>query len=86
MSCRVFSRGIEFAVLHRVAERAARHGAARLVADFIPTARNAPAAAFYREAGFTPVTEPGQSYELALEPLPGLAPAWIDLEGETADA
>jgi len=85
MSCRVFSRGIEYAVLHRVVERAARSGAARLVADFVPTARNAPAAAFYREAGFTPVAEPGHTYELALEPLPRLAPAWIDLEGETAD-
>ncbi|MFC4147950.1 HAD-IIIC family phosphatase [Micromonospora mangrovi] len=85
MSCRVFSRGIEFAVLHRVAERAARHGAVRLLADFVPTPRNAPAAAFYREAGFTPVAEPGQTYELALVPLPRLAPAWIDLEGETVD-
>jgi FkbH-like protein len=85
MSCRVFSRGIEFAVLHRVVERAVRHGAARLTADFIPTARNAPAATFYREAGFTSVTESGQTYELALEPLPRLVPAWIDLEGETTD-
>jgi len=85
MSCRVFSRGIEFAVLHGVVERASRHGASRLVADLIPTARNAPAAIFYREAGFTPVAESGQTYELALEPLPRLAPAWIDLEGETAD-
>ena len=85
MSCRVFSRGIEFAVLHRVVERAARHGVPRLVADFIPTARNAPAAAFYREAGFTLVAEPGRTYELVPEPLPRLAPAWIDLESETAD-
>ncbi|AUH44422.1 HAD-IIIC family phosphatase [Streptomyces sp. CMB-StM0423] len=83
MSCRVFSRGIEFAVLHHVAERAASRGAQRLVADFIPTARNGPAAAFIREAGFTPVDEPGQTHELLLEPPPRPAPAWIDLEGET---
>ncbi|MFG1811839.1 HAD-IIIC family phosphatase [Streptomyces sp. NPDC049040] len=85
MSCRVFSRGIEFAVLQRVAEHAARHGAPRLVADFVPTTRNAPAAAFYQEAGFTPAAGPGHTYELALEPMPRLTPAWIDLEGETAD-
>jgi len=85
MSCRVFSRGIEFAVLHRVAELAARHGAARLSADFIPTARNAPAAAFYQEAGFTPGAGSGPTRELALEPRPRLVPGWIHLESETAD-
>jgi FkbH-like protein len=82
MSCRVFSRGIEFAVLQHVIDHAARSGAVELVGDFVPTPRNAPVADFYRAAGFTAI-EPGQTYRLALHPLPVLAPAWIQLESET---
>lgn len=83
MSCRVFSRGIEFAVLQDVIERAVQSGAEELVGDYVPTPRNGPAAVFYREAGFT-VIGPGQTYRLALHPLPDLAPAWIHLERETS--
>jgi FkbH-like protein len=79
MSCRVFSRGIEFAVLARVIEDAVRSGAGELVADYVPTPRNGPAAAFYREAGFTPVGS-GPTHRLPLRPAPDVAPAWIRLE------
>jgi FkbH-like protein len=85
MSCRVFSRGIEFAVLQHVIERAVQSGATELVGDYEPTPRNAPAAAFYRDAGFA-ATGPGPTYRLGLDPRPDLAPAWIDLESETRRA
>lgn len=79
MSCRVFSRGIEFAVLARVIEDAVRSGAGELVADYLPTPRNGPAADFYRDAGFTPVGT-GPTRRLPLRPAPDLAPAWIRVE------
>jgi FkbH-like protein len=81
MSCRVFSRGIEFAVLARVIEDASRAGAAELVGDYVPTPRNGPAADFYREAGFTPVGS-GPTHRLPLRPAPDVAPAWIRLESD----
>lgn len=84
MSCRVFSRGIEFAVLARVIEHAVRSGATELVGDYVSTSRNAPAAVFYREAGFTPVGS-GPTHRLALRPAPDVAPAWIRLESDTDD-
>lgn len=84
MSCRVFSRGVEFAVLARVIEHAVRSGATELVGDYVSTPRNAPAADFYREAGFTPVGS-GPTHRLPLRPAPDVAPAWIRLESDTDD-
>lgn len=81
MSCRVFSRGIEFAVLQHVAELAHGHGAHRLLADVIPTTRNGPARDAYERAGFRPAEDVGTTtattLELPLSRLPNLRPAWI---------
>ena len=66
MSCRVLGRRAEHALLGAVARRARATGARALIGEFIPTRKNAPAAGFYRDAGFTPIAnEPGR-WRLAL--------------------
>jgi FkbH-like protein len=79
MSCRVFSRGIEFAVLHDVARRAAAAGAVELRAQFTSTDRNGPARAFLDAAAFGPPDSADGQRRLALRPMPRV-PEWIRLE------
>ncbi|MGH6918690.1 MAG: HAD-IIIC family phosphatase, partial [Geminicoccaceae bacterium] len=68
MSCRAIGRGIETAVMNTIKEELLlnrRHEA--LLADFVPTRKNAPARTFYQSQGFVQVTqdESGrQSFEL----------------------
>ncbi|WP_066972669.1 HAD-IIIC family phosphatase [Streptomyces sp. NRRL F-4489] len=80
MSCRVFARGVEHAVLGAVADAARAAGAHRLEADFRATPRNGPAARFLDEAGFAPAA-PGASgtarRSLALDPGPRTTAPWI---------
>jgi FkbH-like protein len=52
LSCRVLGRGVEAALLAALAEEARNEGAEHLVASFIPTAKNAPAASFLPDHGF----------------------------------
>ncbi|MFB7995976.1 HAD-IIIC family phosphatase [Streptomyces sp. NPDC056002] len=86
MSCRVFSRGIEFAVLAAVADAARDAGASRIEADFRDSGRNGPAARFLADAGFTardaPAADGTVRHVLPLEPAPALAPAWISVRDE----
>ena len=85
MSCRVMSRGIEFAVLHHIAEAAGTSDVPSLAADFVATDRNRPARTFLTDAGFVeePRTSSGQiRYTLALPPRRRLLPAWIQLDQE----
>ncbi|RSN11504.1 hypothetical protein DMB42_13015 [Nonomuraea sp. WAC 01424] len=84
MSCRVFSRGVEHAVLQSVIDRALADGAARLDARLVPSSRNRPGAAFYPSAGFAPAA--GDRLTLPLVPRPDLRPDWIDLDEESARA
>jgi FkbH-like protein len=70
MSCRVLGRRAEHALLGSVARRARAAGTRQLIGEFIPTRKNAPAAGFYRDAGFAPVAgEPG-CWRLALPQAP----------------
>jgi FkbH-like protein len=68
MSCRAIGRGIETAVMNTIKEELLldrRHAA--LLAEFIPTKKNAPARAFYESQGFTRIAEDEsgrQSFEL----------------------
>jgi FkbH-like protein len=68
MSCRAIGRGIETAVMNTIKEElllSGRHQA--LLADFLPTRKNAPARDFYPSQGFTRVAEDEsgrQSFEL----------------------
>lgn len=83
MSCRVFSRGVEQAVLQQVVDLAIAGGAAVLEAQFRDTGRNRPASGFYSASGFTIAGEADglTRYRLSLSPRPELRPAWITLEG-----
>jgi FkbH-like protein len=51
MSCRVIGYGIETALLSAIAEPAGEAGAQRLVGEFIPTKKNAPARDLYERHG-----------------------------------
>ncbi|HEY0449153.1 HAD-IIIC family phosphatase [Actinophytocola sp.] len=84
LSCRVFSRGVEHAVLHCVVDRAVAAGVTGLEAGLVRTDRNGPAAEFMTAAGFTPAAP--DRLVLALSPPPRLLPGWIALddEGEVA--
>ena len=77
LSCRVLGRSVEDALLRAVARACTpRDGAAWLDARFIPTAKNAPAAAFLPTHGFTPVEDDEGRWRLdlaTLETLPSLA-------------
>jgi FkbH-like protein len=84
LSCRVFSRGVEHAVLQHVCDRAAAAGAQSLTAGFRTTGRNIPAAEFYPATGFTVVTTEEEviEYMLPLHPRPTVRPDWIVLTEE----
>lgn len=84
MSCRVFARGIEFAVLQTVIDEAAATGVPRLEAAFRSTGRNGPAEKFLAEAGFVaaqrdPDPDGTLRHVLHLDPRPALSPAWISI-------
>lgn len=72
LSCRVMGKRVEQAICHVLTERARRAGTQRLVARYVPTAKNTPCLRFWRDAsGFT--TEPEDCFSWALEadyPLP----------------
>ncbi len=57
LSCRVLGRHVEEALLHIAVGRARAVGAAELIADFIPTARNRPCLDFFRRSGLKSVGE-----------------------------
>jgi FkbH-like protein len=84
LSCRVIGRGIETAFLARLASDARRRGASRLLGEFLPTAKNAPAANIYKDAGFTLEGEEAAMslWRLDLETGAIVAPAWISWTGE----
>ncbi len=86
LSCRVIGRGIETALLAQVAQNAAHLGASRLVGEFIPSKKNAPAASFYADHGFSgPSSSTAATdslfFELDLTTTPPTTPPWITLEG-----
>jgi len=78
MSCRVLGRQVEEATLGVVAGHAARKGAAALVGEYRPTAKNGMVAEHYAKLGFTPMpapegAEPGATfwrYELSAVQAP----------------
>lgn len=57
LSCRVIGRGIEEAMVAFIAESARARGVSCLVGEFVPTAKNAPAAGFYERIGFQKTTD-----------------------------
>ncbi len=89
LSCRVIGRGIETALLAHLAQHAAHLGATRLLGEFIPSKKNAPAASFYPDHGFnslpTDPAKPSESlfFDLDLTTSLPATPPWITLEGHT---
>ena len=80
LSCRVIGRGVESALLARLADGVSARGGARLRGWFLPTEKNAPAKECYRECGFSLLqTTPdgGQLWELDLRTASIPVPAWI---------
>ncbi|MFE3461861.1 HAD-IIIC family phosphatase [Nocardiopsis aegyptia] len=61
MSCRVFSREVEHAIVGSVLRAARRHGARAVTAAFTRTDRNAKFAGFYPQLGFTEVAGPADA-------------------------
>jgi len=81
LSCRVIGRTVETAFLEVIAQDAIHAGAAKIIGEFIPTRKNAPAKDFYRQHGFSLAceTDGRQTWELALDPNPLSVPQWIEL-------
>ncbi|MBW2975073.1 HAD family hydrolase [Candidatus Woesearchaeota archaeon] len=52
LSCRIIGRKVEEALLAYIAEEALKGNAKKLLGEFIPTKKNAPAKDFYKNAGF----------------------------------
>lgn len=57
MSCRVFQRGLEYAVFDRLVELCRARGVQTIVGRYRPTAKNLPAAGFYATIGFDKTSE-----------------------------
>jgi FkbH-like protein len=57
LSCRVIGRGIEKTMLAFIADLARSRGMRRIVGEFIPTAKNRPAAGFFERAGMAKVAD-----------------------------
>lgn len=87
LSCRVIGRGIETALLARVADRARSQGATRLLGEFVPTKKNGMCVDFYLRHGFAESADGGGTfYELDLRGSAPELPSWILVEGDkTAD-
>ncbi len=76
LSCRVLGRGVETALLSVLAVEAQKEGATEVVANFIPTAKNTPAAAFLPDHHF--LSEDKKLWRLAVSQIPAVLP-WISL-------
>jgi FkbH-like protein len=76
LSCRVFGRGIEFAIVDWIVRQARDAGATALVGRYVPTRRNTVADGFWEKAGFTPSGEDG-TYTTVPATAPACLPTWI---------
>lgn len=67
MSCRVIGRKVETAVLALIENEIRSRGGQVVLGEFLPTAKNHPAANFYRDHGFSQVDDEGQQWSLTLD-------------------
>ena len=79
LSCRVIGRRAETALLSELCGEVWRRGGRRLVGEFIPTARNALAATFYRNHGFAPLDGEERFWAIALEKGTVAPPADLEI-------
>ena len=76
LSCRVFGRGVEFAMVDWIMRRARDAGAAALAGRYLPTKSNAVADGFWEKAGLTPSGEDGV-FTVVPDAAPPCLPTWI---------
>ncbi|MFG2822934.1 HAD-IIIC family phosphatase [Kitasatospora sp. NPDC048365] len=81
LSCRVFSRRVETALLSLVLRAAAAEGAGEVRARYVETAKNRQFAGFYPDHGFAAAGEEPGAYRHTLRELPEL-PRWIRINGQ----
>jgi len=72
LSCRALGRGVEHAFKAAIAEIARERGIERIRASFLPTAKNAVAAGFLGEVGFSKISE--EAFEAEIDGIRGLDP------------
>jgi FkbH-like protein len=88
MSCRALGRGVETALMNAIKARLqARPGAQQLIALFVPTAKNHPAAEYLPAQGLLPeaAAESGSiTYRLAREAMRPVPCAWLQIIGDEA--
>ncbi|HUJ10933.1 MAG TPA: HAD-IIIC family phosphatase [Verrucomicrobiae bacterium] len=84
LSCRVIGRTVETAFLSFLVDWAKDWGLTAMEGEFIPTAKNAPAADFYARHGFTQITrtDSGSHWRLDLKQVPFQWPAYIERAGQ----
>jgi FkbH-like protein len=86
LSCRVFSRGIERAVLREILLRARAQRAAAVFAEYVASDKNQRFKGFYEDNGFAPVLQDAAraTFRHDLERLPEPV-SWIQLSVETEE-
>ncbi len=67
MSCRVFKRELEFAMVDTLVGELIKRGVKTLKGVFIPTKKNKPCSDFYEKVGFSPTTSNEERSEYLLE-------------------
>ncbi len=78
MSCRVIGRGVEEALLAKLAAAARARGRTRLVGEYLPTAKNELVRDFYQRLGFTERTGSDRRFwTLDLTAANPQAPTWF---------
>jgi FkbH-like protein len=84
LSCRVLGRGVESALVGALADDARAQGAEEFVGSFIPTAKNALAASFLPDRGFSPIGD--HKWRLALSEASAIPPYIERISAEQAIA
>jgi FkbH-like protein len=81
MSCRVLGRTVEEAFVGWIAGQARAAGASRLVGEFVPTAKNRPFAAFFKDRGLVEAEPDGKilKWTWALCDADTAPPDWIEI-------
>jgi len=83
LSCRAMGRAIESALLNHVKELCFTGSCRRIVAEFLPTAKNAPALEFYEDHGFRVVRRldaGGKRYRLRKQDSKPTMCDWVKVE------
>ncbi|MDB4987801.1 MAG: FkbH like protein, partial [Myxococcaceae bacterium] len=76
LSCRVFSRNVEDAILGLVLQAARERGARSVRGRFVETSKNKKFARFYEQQGFGPSADESAPFEHDLLSVRAL-PAWV---------